>query len=136
MKLTKRSAKLAEEIGFDWWRAVQLNLLARMTVEHGLLDDAEQAGVAALRLEREQENRTYAVFTLAYLARAAFARGDLERAGTLWGSVSDVVPHDRAPELAVARHAEFTAARERGRHLDLWDVVAIVLDDEPAQTVP
>ena len=105
MELTKRSEALAAQMGFDWWRAVQLNLLAKMAAQNGIYDEAERAARAALRLEREQENRLYAVHSLAYLARALFARGELELAGTLWGSVEDEVDHDRAPELVAARRA-------------------------------
>ena len=136
MKLTKRSEALAEAMGFEWWRAVQLNLLAKMTVQNGLYDEAERAARAALRLEREQENRLYAAHSLAYLARALFARGELELAGTLWGAVENEVDHDRAPELVAGRQPVFTSARERGRALDLWDAVEIGLDEDGAQTVP
>lgn len=135
MELTKRSEALAARMGWDWWRAVQLNLLAKMTAQHGLYAEAELAARAALRLEREQENRLYAAHSLAYLARAVFARGELELAGTLWGSVEGEVDHDRAPELVAAAQPAFTAAREDGRRLDVWDAVEIALEDE-AHTVP
>ena len=42
MELTNRSAALAERMGFDWWRAVQLNLLAKMAADNGLFDEAER----------------------------------------------------------------------------------------------
>jgi predicted ATPase/class 3 adenylate cyclase len=135
MELTKRSEALAAQMGFDWWRAVQLNLLAKMAVQNGLHAEAERAARAALRLEREQENRYYGVHSLAYLARALFARGKLELAGTLWGSVEGEVDHDRAPELVAAQEPTFTSARERGRLVDFWDAVAMALEDE-SQTVP
>jgi predicted ATPase len=135
MELTKRSEALAARMGFDWWRAVQLNLLAKMAAQNSIYDEAERAARAALRLEREQENRYYGVHSLAYLARALFARGDLELAGTLWGSVEDEVAHDRAPELVAAQQPAFTSARERGRLVDFWDAVAMALDED-SQTVP
>ncbi len=68
------------------------------------------------------------------LARVLFARGELELAGTLWGSVKDEVVHDRAPAVS-ARQPAFTSACERGRTVDLWDAVAIALEGEP-QTEP
>ena len=136
MALTRRSEELAAAMGFDWWRAVQLHLLAKMTAEHGLYDEAERAAYAALRLERDQENRLYAAYTLTYLARALFARGELELAGTLWGSVGDEVPRDRAPELVTSQDAVFSAARERGCLMDLWDAVELALDRDEPQTLP
>jgi predicted ATPase/class 3 adenylate cyclase len=136
MELTKRSEALAAQMGWDWWRAVQLNLLAKMAVQNGLVDEAERAARAALRLERQQENRLYAAHSLAYLARALFARGEVELAGTLWGSVEDEVSYDRAPELAATRQPAFTAARERGRLLDVWEAVEIGLDEDGAHTLP
>lgn len=46
-------------------------------------------------------------------------------------------PGTDAGALAVESRAEFVAARESARELDLWDAVAIALgEDEPAQTVP
>lgn len=131
MELTRRSEALAEQIGNDWWRAGQLNSLARMAAEHGAFDEAERAARAALHLVREQENRRSAVHSLAYLARCLFSCGELEPAGTLWGSVEGEVSHDHAPELAGAKQSAFVAGRNRGRSLDVWDAVAIALDDEP-----
>jgi predicted ATPase/class 3 adenylate cyclase len=136
MELTKRSEALAAQMGWDWWRAVQLNLLAKMAVQNGIHDEAERAARAALRLEREQENRYYGVHSLAYLARALFALGELELAGTLWGSVEDEVDHDRAPELAAAQQPVFTSAREHGRLVDFWDAVDMALEEEGPQTEP
>jgi predicted ATPase len=135
MELTRRSEALAEEMGWDWWRSVQLNVLAKMTAQNGLFDEAERAARAALRIEREQENRLYAAHSLAYLARALYARGELELAGTIWGSVQDDVDDDRVPELVASQQPTFVTACERGRRVDLWDAVAMVLEDE-SQTVP
>ena len=129
MELTKRSEALAAAMGFEWWRAVQLNLVAKMAAQNGMYEEAERAARAALRLEREQESRLYAVHSLAYLARALFARGELELAGTLWGSVEREVDHDRVPELVAAQQPPFTAGRDRGRNLDVWDAVEIALDE-------
>ena len=41
-----------------------------------------------LLLEREHEHRLWALYTIAGLAQAALARGDLERAGLLWGAAA------------------------------------------------
>jgi hypothetical protein len=81
----------------------------------------------------------------AALAQAAHARGELDRAGLLWGcaetEVTDEpfrVDRDRFAGSLLAEEAPlFTAARERGRKLDLWDAVAVALGElEPPQTEP
>ena len=50
------------------------------------VEEAEREGRAALHLEREQENRLWALYTIAGLAQLALSRGDLEHAGVLWGA--------------------------------------------------
>jgi hypothetical protein len=89
------------------------------------------------------------VYTLARLAQAALARGDLECAGLLGAADAD---GERTPSWAGERERrggslstdespELLASVEQGRTLDLWHAAALALGelDEPeddAQTVP
>jgi hypothetical protein len=115
-----------------------------LALRRGDLAEAEREGLTALGLERDQENRLWALYTLAGLAQVALARGDLERAGTLWGAADaegSRLPRwpderaRRAGELIEEARPEFTAAYAAGRQLDLWDAAAVPLDVE-TQTVP
>ncbi len=83
---TRRSAQLAREAGWAWWESGQRHELLMLALLRGDLDEAEREGLVALEMERTQENRLWALYTLAGLAQAALARGDLERAGLLWGA--------------------------------------------------
>jgi predicted ATPase/class 3 adenylate cyclase len=138
-ELTRRSADMARESGWSWWESGQLHELLVLALRRGDLDEAEREGRAALRLEREQENRLWAMYTIAGLARVAHARGELEQAGMLWGAVNAeaaALPRwpaergRRGGELVDESRPEFLAACERGRELDLWDAAAIALGEE------
>jgi hypothetical protein len=102
------------------------------------LEEAEREGFAALEMERAQENRLWALYTLAGLAQVALARGDLERAGLLWGAAEKEGeslprwPDERARRigrLAEEEREPVVAARERGRAFDLWDAAALALGE-------
>ncbi len=143
-ELTRRSAEMARGIRWAWWESGQLHELLMLALRRGDLDEAEREGRAALRLERDQENRLWALYTLAGLAQAALARGALERAGLLWGAVEGEAVQlpswqgereKRGGELTYEEHPEFLTAWDRGRALDLWDAVAVALG-EVDQTVP
>ena len=146
VELTRRSAAMARDIGWTWWESGQLHELLVLALRSGDLAEAESEGRAALVLERDQENRLWTVYTLAGLAQAAHARGDLDRAGLLWGAADADAGHltswageraRRGGPLVDERRARFVAAASRGRELDLWDAVAIALGElEPPQTVP
>jgi predicted ATPase len=143
---TRRSAEMAHDAGWAWWESGQLHALLMLALERDEYDEAEREGSAALRLEREQENRLWALYTLAGLARVALARGDLERAGALWGAAEREA--ERLPRWSGERARRggplldetdplFVAGSERGRGLDLWDAVAIALGElELPQTFP
>jgi predicted ATPase/class 3 adenylate cyclase len=145
-ELTRRSAEMAREIGWNWWESGQLHELLMLALRRGEFEAAEREGRAALLIEREQENRLWATYTIAGLARVALGRDDLDRAGLLWGAVEaegDALPRWqgerelRGGELVEEARPEFLAAFARGRELDLWDAAAIALgeEDDP-QTVP
>jgi predicted ATPase/class 3 adenylate cyclase len=137
--LTRRSAEMAHAAGWAWWESGQRHELLMLALRSGDLDEAEREGLVALEMEREQENRLWALYTLAGLAQVALARGDLERAGLLWGAAE--VEGERVPRWADERarrigilieedRESVIGARERGRALDLWDAAAIACGDD------
>ncbi|MEP7224710.1 MAG: hypothetical protein ABI783_07120, partial [Actinomycetota bacterium] len=143
-ELTRRSADMAHEIGWTWWESGQLHELLMLALLRDDLDEAEREGTAALQMEREQENRLWALYTIAGLAQVALARGELERAGALWGAVESEatrVPSweaerlRRGGSLLEETDPRFFVARDRGRELDLWEAAAIALGEDD-QTVP
>jgi hypothetical protein len=91
-------------------------------------------------------DRDLTLFVLACLALAALRRGEVERAGILWGAVSEE-RHERATDrawadlaplsgpLAEATGSAFLSAVETGRQRTLEQAVQTALD-ETAQTVP
>ncbi len=140
--LTTRSAEKAHDAGWAWWESGQLHALLMLALERGDLDDAERQGRAALVMELEQENRLWALYSVAGLAQVAHARGDLERAGVLWGAAereAERLPRWRGERarrggpLLEETHPRFAGALERGRELELWDAVAIALGEEGMQ---
>ncbi len=138
VELTRRGTEMAHEAGWIWWESGQRHELLMLALRSGDLDEAEREGLIALRMQREQENRTWALYTLAGLAQVALARGDLERAGILWGAAEkegESLPRwaderaRRIGPLAEEGREQVVAARERGRAMDLWDAAAIALDE-------
>jgi len=136
-ELTRRSAEAAGTAGWAWWESGQRHELLMLALRRGDLDEAEREGLHALRMELEQENRLWALYTLAGLAQAAHARGDLRRAGLLWGAADkegERLPRwpdereRRGGALPAEGREPFLAAVEEGRRLDLWDAAAIALD--------
>jgi len=134
---TRRSAEMAHEAGWTWWESGQRHELLMLALRQGDLDGAEREGLVALEMEGRQENRLWALYTLAGLAQVALARGDLERAGLLWGAADkegESLPRwaderaRRIGPLAEEERQPVLAARERGRELDLWDAAGIALN--------
>jgi hypothetical protein len=109
-----------------------------LALQAGDLEQGEQEGRAALRIEREQENRLWALYTIAGLAQVALARGDNERAGVLWGAAEAEGgrlprwPNERARRggaLLDEDDPAFAAAYETGRLLDIWDAAGVALGE-------
>jgi predicted ATPase len=139
VELTRRSAEMASESGWAWWESGQRHELQMLALRQGDLDEAEREGLVALEMERAQENRLWALYTLAGLAQVALARGDLERAGLLWGAAETEGaslprwPDERARRIGALVDEErepVVAARERGRTLELWEAAAIALGED------
>ena len=136
VELTRQGTEMAHATGWVWWESGQRYELLMLGLRRGDLDEAEREGLLALEMQREQENRLWAFYTLAGLAQVALARGDLERAGLLWGAAEkegESIPRwpderaRRGGALVDEEREPVAAARERGRALDLWDAADIAL---------
>jgi predicted ATPase len=147
-ELVRRSADGARDAGWRWWLAGQLSNLAFLALDRDDLDEAARDGREGLRIVQEQENRQWALWLMAALARVKLALGERQAAGQIWGAVeaeTERVPSgswqarriEMAADLIAEAAPEFVAAVDEGRALDLWDAAAIALgeEDDP-QTVP
>jgi predicted ATPase/class 3 adenylate cyclase len=136
VELTRRSKEMAHAAGWMWWESGQRYELLMLGLRRGDFGEAEREGFVALEMMCAQENRLWALYTLAGLAQVALARGDLERAGLLWGAAEKEAeslprwPDERARRigsLADEDREPVIVARERGRSLDLWEAAEIAL---------
>ncbi|HEX2235333.1 MAG TPA: adenylate/guanylate cyclase domain-containing protein [Actinomycetota bacterium] len=135
MELMEESAALAEDIGFLWWAAATLGILAGKAISIGRRHDAELWARRAVRLAHEIGERQFLVYALADLARLATHARLPERAGTLWGAVE--TEERRGPvgqwegereayaaEVMAAASPGFEHGRRAGRALSLDEAVA------------
>jgi predicted ATPase/class 3 adenylate cyclase len=138
-----RCRDLAAALHWSWHDAILHSLRLWLALARRELDAAEREGRTALAISMEQEHAVpTGLGTVAGLARIALERGDLDRAGILWGAVS---AHDErqlgmhairwAEEMRNETRPLFQAAFERGKRLELWDAAAIALGELP-QTEP
>jgi predicted ATPase/class 3 adenylate cyclase len=141
----ERSRELAASIDWGWWQAIGLTLLADVKRRLGELSLADRYGRDALTLLLAQESRGWCVNALGTVGQVALARGEVDRAGLLWGAMS--AEGERSPSWEIRRDSwagalldedrpEFAAAAARGRELEFWDAVAIALEGPEAHTVP
>ena len=139
VELTRRGTEMAHAAGWAWWESGQRHELLMLALRRGELEEAEREGLVALAMERAQENRLWALYTLAGLAQVALARGDLERAGILWGAAEREGeslprwPDERARRIGALTNEDrepVVAARDRGRALDVWDAAAVALGED------
>jgi predicted ATPase/class 3 adenylate cyclase len=139
-----RGGELGAALRWGWHDAISHTLRLWLHLRRGELDEADRHGRAALAISFEAEHAVpTALGNVAGLAQIALARGELDRAGTLWGAVS---AHDErkwgvhalrgAEDMRKELRPAFLAAFERGRQLELWDAVAVALGEDGAQTVP
>jgi predicted ATPase len=138
-----RSHKVGSPLQWGWHDALWHTMRMWIALRRGLLGEAEREGRAALSISFQAEHAVpTTIGTVAGLAQIALARGDLERAGILWAAVS---AHDErkwgvhamrdAERMRNEANPKFLSALERGRRLELWEVVGIALGDD-AQTEP
>jgi predicted ATPase len=141
-ELIERSANLAGEVGFLWWRARMLRKLVDCMLELGRTSDADACARESLKIMSEIGDRQMVIFTLARLARIAAETGQLERAGLVWGSIE--AEEGRSPMGAWAKERDrlgapvlvhdgpdFQHGREQGRLLSLDEGVDAALASAP-----
>ena len=137
-ELIEQSIGIVHEVGFDWWEAGKLLELGRYALEAGDVDEGDRRAREALRIFKRIQGRQNIVVALAVLGRAAAARDDAERAGTLWGAIEadeargplgfwEQRRDEYAALLAPVFGPEFDRAREAGRALSLEDAVEYAL---------
>jgi hypothetical protein len=145
LDLIRQSVDAAEAASFHLWEIWQLNNQLLLELELRLLDDVERSGHRVLILNRRLRDRRVNLRTLTGLARAALLRGELQRAGTLWGAVVEdeltdslVGADDEFAGHAAPLNAEldpaYVAAVETGRTLSLEQATAVALGER--QTLP
>jgi predicted ATPase len=138
--LIEENIELAREVGFTWWEAGKQLTLSRHLLETGDLDDAERRACKALELEWQLTDRRATVVCLAYLAWAAAGRGDVDRAGRLWGAIEteertgtvgadwETVEREAcASALGIVAGAEFEQGRADGAKLSLAEAIEYAL---------
>ena len=130
----RASAELANAVGVEWWRGGMLAELAALALREGRVDDADEYARESLAIADRLGDRSGRVFGVGLLSCVAAERGELERAGRLWGAIE--AEHAFAPLGGWQRHREACAARVRelsdgafesgiaaGRRLELEDAV-------------
>ena len=130
----RASAELAEAVGVEWWRGGVLAELSALALRDGRLDDAEEHARESLAIADGLGDRSGRVFGVGLLSCVAAERGELERAGRLWGAIE--AEHAFAPLGGWHRHRDACEARIRdlanedfasgvdvGRELELEDAV-------------
>jgi predicted ATPase/class 3 adenylate cyclase len=130
----RESAELAEAVGVEWWRGGVLAELSALALREGRVDDAEEHARESLAIADRLGDRSGRVFGVGLLSCVAAERGELERAGRLWGAIE--AEHAFAPLGGWQRHRDACYARIRdlvnedfasgvdvGRELELEDAV-------------
>jgi predicted ATPase len=140
LELVAESAELARAAEVPWWESGMLAELAALSLSKGRIDEAETYARASLGNAERLSDRSGRVFGVGLLACVAAERGELERAGRLWGAIEEEVAH--APLGGWQRHRDARHARLRqlansdfelglaaGRGCELDEAVAKALAD-------
>jgi predicted ATPase len=136
LELYEEGAELCEQVGYAWVQASTLFSVAELSQSLGRPDAAEENAGKGLRLAWQLLDRRFIVHGMAYLAKFAAARGDLERAGRLWGAIESEEARgelglwDRGEHAAAIEKPGdpvFDAARSAGRASTLEDAVEYAL---------
>jgi hypothetical protein len=112
--------------------------LATLALNAGRIDEAEPRARESLRVAEQIRDHSGRVFGVGLLAVVAAERGQLERAGLLWGAIEEEgsgAPlggwrrHRAACEARILSAAgpEFERGRSDGRELTLDEAVALAL---------
>jgi len=141
LELHARSAELAGQVGFDWWRQGALNHYVEYALELGRLTEAEEPLRELVQSSHSIGDRMHLIYSLAQVARLASARGDARRAGRMWGAIdaeSERAPvgqweadREEAATHVVRDDPEFERGVAEGRRLTLDQAVeeALVQSD-------
>jgi ATP/maltotriose-dependent transcriptional regulator MalT len=126
----RESAQLAHAVGVDWWEGGMLAELAALALRDARIDDADTHARESLAAAARLGDRSGMVFGVGLLASVAAGRGELGRAGRLWGAIKD--ERTFAPLGGWQRHrdtcyagiqqaanAEFEEGLAAGRELEL-----------------
>jgi predicted ATPase/class 3 adenylate cyclase len=138
LDLVRESATLARAVEVPWWESGALAELACLSLNAGLLEKGEARARESLAIADKLRDRSGRIFGVGILARAAAERGQVERAGRLWGAIED--EDAGAPLGGWRRHRTTCEARIRaatgpefervcneGRALTLDDAVLLAL---------
>lgn len=130
LELLRESAELASAAGVAWWQGGVLAELAALSLREKRLDDADALARESLSIAARLGDLPGRVFGVGLLACVAAERGELERAGILWGAIEG--ERAFAPLGGWQRHRDTCYARIReaanpefelglaaGRELDL-----------------
>jgi hypothetical protein len=145
-ELIGQSAAIAREVGVLWWESGMLAELACLSLNAGRVDESEMRARESLALAEQLGDRAGCVFGVGLGATVAAERGQLERAGRLWGAIEDEdagAPlggwrrHRQTCEALIRKAAGpgFERGRAEGRALTLDDAVALALEPESARRV-
>ena len=139
-ELFRRSTDAAYACGFRWFAANSQLDLVELGLELSRLDEVEAAAKDALGVARSIEDRRLTGWLLTGLALVEQRRGNLERAGRMWGAVTAAAEHEAtladpkliefAEPLVQASTAELDSAFAHGRALELEEAVALALGED------
>jgi predicted ATPase/class 3 adenylate cyclase len=138
LELLERSARLAGEIDFTWWRTNALQHAAEFALALGRVDDARPFARESLELARAISDRQGIAYGLTSLAWLAALTGQAQRSGMLWGAVEAEAERGQigqwedereeyAAHLAPVAGPEFERARAEGRALSFDEAVDYAL---------
>jgi predicted ATPase len=110
-ELLRESAELADAAGVAWWHAGMFAELGALSLRVRCIDAADGYARDSLVIAERLHDRPGQVFGVGLLACVAAARGELRRAGRLWGAIENRTAH--APLGGWERHRDECAARMR-----------------------
>jgi hypothetical protein len=128
--LTLESARIAREDDWPWWEAGQLGGACWLEMQRDNLEAADAHGRAAVDIDLRLGNHQRATRAAGMLAVIAAERGQVERAGRLWGAIEgeQLVRPIRGWDTRFAEHEArvlrvagpvFAGARAEGRLLSI-----------------
>jgi predicted ATPase len=112
-ELFSESVRLASDVGVHWWRGGMLAELSALALREEDVPTAERLARDSLELADRLGDRSGRIFGVGLLAATAAERGELERAGRLWGAIEDEQAF--APLGGWGRHRDDCAARVERR---------------------